>query len=157
MRLSTKGRYGLKAMVDLALEYENGSFVSTATLARLQDISEAYLERQLTTLKKAGLIESARGAFGGSRLARSPEEITVGQILKALEGTTSIIDCVDSSGEHPCKNACSCSARPLWLKLQRRIDDVLNATTLLDMAEDYSEQIKFINSKKGDTDNASLS
>ena len=148
MKLSTKGRYGIKAMVDLALEYESGIFVSTATLAKLQNVSEAYLERQIASLRKAGLIDSSRGIFGGSRLSRAPEEITVGEILRALEGSTSIIDCVDGSIMKSCANACSCSARPLWLKLQSRIDEVLNTTTLRDMAEDYGAQKEFINSKK---------
>lgn len=157
MKLSTKGRYGIKAMVDLALEYESGNYISTATLAKMQDISEPYLERQMASLRKAGLVEAARGVFGGSRLSRAPEEITVGEILRALEGSTSILDCVDGSVMKCCSNACSCSARPLWLKLQSRIDEVLNTTTLRDMAEDYGAQIEFINSKKGDTDNASIS
>lgn len=157
VKLSTKGRYGIKAMVDLALEYESGNTVSIATLAHSQNISEAYLERQIVSLKKAGLVESARGVFGGYRLTKSPESINVGEILRALEGKTTIVDCVDGSVMKSCDNACSCSARPLWLKLQARIDDVLNSTTLRDMAEDYDAQIKFINSKKGDTGNASLS
>ena len=157
MKLSTKGRYGIKAMVDLAMEYPSGDFVSIATLAHSQSISEAYLERQIGSLKKAGLVEAARGAYGGYKLARPPKEINVGEILRALEGKTSIVDCVDSSVMKSCDNACACSARPLWLKLQARIDEVLNTTTLNDMAEDYSAQIEFINTKKGDTYNESLS
>ena len=157
MKLSTKGRYGIKAMVDLAMEYEGGEFVSISTLSKSQSVSEAYLEKQLSALKKAGLAEASRGVFGGYRLTRPPEEITVGEILRALEGKTTIVDCVDGSVMKSCDNACSCSARPLWLKLQARIDEVLNTTTLKDMAEDYGAQMEFINSKKGDTDNASLS
>lgn len=157
MRLSTKGRYGLKAMVDLAAAYTGGEYISTAVLAQAQSVSEAYLEKQIASLKKAGLIDVARGAFGGCRLSRAPEDINVGEILRALEGKTTIMDCVDGSVMRSCDNACSCSARPLWLKLQSRIDEVLNTTTLKDMADDYALQMKFINGRKEDNKNESLS
>ena len=127
MKLSTKGRYGLKAMVDLTVAYGRG-YVSIATLAQQQGISESYLEQLIASLKKAGLVESVRGAQGGYALSRKPEEIDVG-------------DCVDVNGAS-CDNACSCSARPLWLKLQKRIDEVLDTTTLADMAEDYKTQLR---------------
>ena len=156
MKLSTKGRYGLKAMVDLATEYDSGEYVSVSALAISQSVSDAYLEKQITSLKKAGLVEVARGAFGGYRLSRPPQDINVGEILRALEGTTSILDCVDGSVMKACDNACSCSARPLWLKLQRKIDEVLNTTTLQDMAEDYLVQKDFINKRKAE-ENESLS
>ena len=109
MKLSTKGRYGLKAMVDLTVAYGRG-YVSIATLAQQQGISESYLEQLIASLKKAGLVESVMG-------------------------------CVDVNGAS-CDNACSCSARPLWLKLQKRIDEVLDTTTLADMAEDYKTQLR---------------
>ena len=131
MKLSTRGRYGLKAMVDLALAYGQGVLISTASLAQQQEISEAYLER---------IIAATRGAQGGYILSRSPEEISVFDVLNVLEGTT-IADCV-SIGRIKCKNACSCSARPLWLKLQNRINEVLSVTTLRDMADDYKNQME---------------
>ena len=124
MKLSTKGRYGLKAMVDLTVAYGRG-YVSIATLAQQQGISESYLEQLIASLKKAGLVESVRGAQGGYALSRKPEDIDVGEVLRAS-----------------CDNACSCSARPLWLKLQKRIDEVLDTTTLADMAEDYKTQLR---------------
>ncbi len=130
MMLSTKGRYGIKAMVN--------------QLAEKQGVSVAYLEQLIAALKKAGLVDSARGVSGGYTLSRSPEEISVGEVLRALEKTTAIVDCVDVEGSK-CENACSCSARPLWLKLQRRIDDVLNTTTIKDMADDYQIQLERMN------------
>ena len=138
LRLSTRARYGLKAMVDLAAE-EGTEPVAVNTLAERQGVSVAYLEQLIAQLKKAGLVTSVRGAQGGYRLSRAPEQITVGEVLTALEGSTALVDCValSSSG---CENACSCSARPLWLKLQSRIDEVLNNTTIRDMAEDYITQ-----------------
>lgn len=140
MKLSTRGRYGIKAMVDLAVEYGNGH-VSTASLAAQQGISEAYLEQLIASLKKAGLVVSARGASGGYALSRMPEEIGVGEILRALEGSTDLISCVGVDKVN-CGNACSCSARPLWLKLQSKINDVLSTTTLRDMADDYKTQMR---------------
>ena len=144
MKLSTKGRYGLKAMVDLTVAYGRG-YVSIATLAQQQGISESYLEQLIASLKKAGLVESVRGAQGGYALSRKPEDIDVGEVLRALEGSTSIMGCVDVNGAS-CDNACSCSATPLWLKLQKRIDEVLDTTTLADMAEDYKTQLGRFNS-----------
>lgn len=135
MKLSTRGRYGLKAMVDLAVNY-GGSMVSTASLAAMQGISDAYLEQLIAALRKAGLVNSVRGAQGGYSLARPPGEISVNEVLRVLEGSTAVMDCVSTEGA-ACDNACACSARPLWLKLQSRIDEVLDSTTLADMAEDY--------------------
>lgn len=140
MLFSTRGRYGLKAMVELAIEYGNGP-ISTAALAQRQGISTSYLEQMIGALKKAGLIKGARGAMGGYELSRSPEEIDVGTVLKALEGGTELVDCVGTENDAACSNACTCSARPLWLKLQSRINDVLTSTTLKDMADDYRIQL----------------
>lgn len=138
MKLSTRARYGLKAMVDLAVNYGGGT-TSTAALAAMQGISDAYLEQLIAALRKAGLVTSVRGAQGGYALARPPAEINVGEVLRALEGTTAVMECV-STERVECDNACTCSARPLWLKLQSRIDEVLYTTTLADMAADYQQQ-----------------
>ena len=145
MKLSTRGRYGLKAMVDLAIAYGGGP-VSTSALAAQQGVSDAYLEQLISSLRKAGLVTSSRGAQGGYALSRPPEEINVGEILRVLEGSTTVIDCVSS--EHvSCDNACSCSARPLWLKLQASINEVLAATSLKDMADDYNIQTERMSQK----------
>ena len=139
MKLSTKGRYGLKAMVDLATEYDSGARLSIAQLAERQGVSAAYLEQLKASLKKAGLVTALRGVQGGYVLARSPELISVGEVLRVLEGSTAIVDCVGTTGTD-CSNVCSCSARPL--KLQRRIDDVLNTTSVRDLADDYITQME---------------
>lgn len=145
MKLSTRGRYGLKAMVDLAIAYGGGP-VSTSALAAQQGVSDAYLEQLISSLRKAGLVTSSRGAQGGYALSRPPEGINVGEILRVLEGSTTVIDCVSS--EHvSCGNACSCSARPLWLKLQASINEVLAATSLKDMADDYRIQTERMSQK----------
>lgn len=144
MKLSTKGRYGLKAIVDLATEYDLGGRLSIAQLSERQGISYAYLEQLIGVLRKAGLVSASRGAQGGYTLARAPEAISVGEVLKALEGSTALVDCVGTEGSD-CGNVCTCAARPLWLKLQRRIDDVLDSTTIRDMAEDYAQQRERLN------------
>lgn len=144
MKLSTKGRYGIKAMVDLAVEYESGGRLSISQLAEKQNISAAYLEQLIACLKKSGFVISTRGVQGGYTLSKPPEEISVGEILRALEGSTALVDCVGTSGTD-CENVCTCSARPLWLKLQRRIDDVLETTSIRDMADDYIIQKGRIN------------
>ena len=139
MKLSTKGRYGLKAMVDLATEYDSGGKLSIAQLSERQGISYSYLEQLIALLKKSHLVSSSRGASGGYKLSKPPEAITVGEVLKALEGSTALVECVDTCGTD-CENVCSCAARPLWLKLQQRIDSVLESTTSRDMANDYTMQ-----------------
>lgn len=141
MKLSTKGRYGIKAMVDLAIEYGKGDLLSTSQLAEKQGISAAYLEQLIASLKKADLVVAVRGVQGGYALARPPETISVGEVLTSLEGNTALIDCVGTKGTD-CSNVCSCSARPLWLKLQKRIDDVLDTTSIRDMADDYITQME---------------
>lgn len=140
MKLSTRGRYGIKAVVDLALEYGNGP-VSANTLAQRQGISLPYLEQLIAALKKAQLIESARGVQGGYTLSRKPEQISVGEVLRALEGSTSVAECVGADAPG-CENAACCSARPLWIKLQNKIDTVLDETTIRDMTEDYITQMR---------------
>ena len=92
MKLSTKGRYGLRAIVDLAVYSEKES-VSISSIARRQNISERYLEQLAGKLKKAGLIMSTRGAQGGYRLARPADEISVGDVLRALEGNLEAVEC----------------------------------------------------------------
>lgn len=138
MKLSTRSRYGLKAVVDLAVYYGDGP-VSLAQLASWQGISEAYLEQLLRELKKGGVVDTVRGAQGGYLLSREPQELPVQEVLNLLEGSTKLTDCVGTA-PNACQNACTCSARPLFLKLQSRIDDVLKKTTIADLAEDYIQQ-----------------
>ena len=99
MKMSTKGRYGLKAAVDIAANSANGC-VSLKSVATRQNISESYLEQLITPLKKAGIVKSTRGAQGGYVLARDAKDITVGEVLRALEGPLDIVECTAD------KNAC---------------------------------------------------
>jgi len=130
MKLSTRSRYGLRAMYDLAVN-QNGP-VPLKAIARRQDISEAYLEQLFASLRRFGLVISSRGAAGGYELAKGAGEISVGEILRALEGSTCIADCV---GEEGCVNAYSCPSHPVFAKIQQSIDAVLDGMTLQDMIE----------------------
>ena len=115
MKLSTKGKYGLRALIDLA-QYSEDSPVSITSIARRQDISERYLEQLMSKLKKAGLVKSIRGANGGYVLAKEAKDISVGDVLRALEGN------LEPEGE--CKGADSCVTKYVW----KRINDSINQT-----------------------------
>ena len=143
MKLSTRSRYGLKAAVDLAVCYGEGP-VPLPQLAGLQGISEAYLEQLLNRLKKGGIIETVRGVSGGYALCRAPEDVSVEEVISALEGSTAVVDCVDTES-NGCKNACTCSARTLFLTLQNRINDVLKTTMVMDLLNDHIEQKRRLN------------
>ena len=101
MKLSTKGRYGLRALIDLAVYCENET-VSIASIAARQNISESYLEQLIAKLRKAGLVTSVRGAGGGYKLAKPAEEISVGDILRALEGNLDPVECPGLKEESTC-------------------------------------------------------
>ena len=142
MKFSTKGTYGLRAVVELAGRYGDGP-VSLSAVAAEQGISEAYLEQLMRSLKAAGIVMTVRGKAGGYALTREPQKISVGEVLRALEGSTDVAGCVSADGEI-CENACTCSARPLFLKLQSRINAVLDETTVGELTEDHIEQKKRI-------------
>ncbi len=138
MKLSTRSRYGLKAVIDLAISYGEGP-VSLPVLASAQGISEGYLEQLLRELKKGGVVDTTRGAQGGYELTTDPAKLTVQRVLTLLEGSTAIVDCVGTKN-HNCGSACTCSARPLFLELQTRINEVLVRTTIRELADDYLQQ-----------------
>lgn len=138
MKLSTKGRYGVKAMVELAIRYGD-SPVSIKTIAEKHNISEYYLEQLFANLRKANLLKSIRGAQGGYVLGRHPKDITVTDIIKTLEGPIEIASCLDRD---ECDSMNVCPTRLLWEKLKKSIDDVTDSITLQDMVDDYNNMIK---------------
>lgn len=137
MKLSTKGRYGVKAMVDLAINYGETP-VSIKSIAKRQNISECYLEQLFSPLRKANLITSIRGAQGGYVLSKEPKDITVADIMKVVEGPIEISECIDNSS---CDNVDCCATRLLWEKIKNSIDDVMESITLQDIVDD-SNNIK---------------
>ncbi|HOS68590.1 MAG TPA: Rrf2 family transcriptional regulator [Bacillota bacterium] len=135
MILSTKGRYGLKIMYELALNYGEGP-MSLKEVAQRQQLSETYLEQLIAHLKKAGLVKSIRGAQGGYELIRKPEEISVGEIIRTLEGPLAPSECV-MVDEPECTKAENCVTRLIWEKIMEGINNVVDSITLNDMVNDY--------------------
>lgn len=131
MKLSTKGRYGLMAMYQLAQDYGQGP-ISLKYVAEKQGLSENYLEQLFSSLKKDGLLTSVRGAYGGYMLSRLPEDITVGQVLRSLEGQMSPSDCVadESTG---CSRDDRCATQWVLGQIKDSIDKVIDSITLMDM------------------------
>ncbi len=124
MKLSTKGRYGLRAMVDIAL-YADQEAVSITQIAERQSISVNYLEQLIAKLKKAGLVNGIRGAQGGYVLAKGPTSISVGDVLRALEGSLNPVDCAEMSDSgDTCSEADQCVTKYVW----KRIGDAINET-----------------------------
>lgn len=134
MKLSTKGRYGLMAMFELALEYGNGP-IPLKNIAEKQSLSDSYLEQLFSTLRKDGLLNSVRGAQGGYMLARGPHEITVGQILRSLEGDLSPADCASDEAIE-CVREDNCATKTVLVKIKNSIDEVIDSITLADMLLD---------------------
>lgn len=134
-KISTKGTYGLRLMLDLGAFYEQ-RLVSVKEIATRQKISEKYLEQIVNLLNKAGYLESVRGAFGGYKLAIAPSEITVGMILRVLEGDLSPTDCV-AGEEQNCEMSDCCATVGVWQSIKDAVDDVVDNITLEKLLEDY--------------------
>ncbi|MGE5631241.1 MAG: RrF2 family transcriptional regulator [Caulobacteraceae bacterium] len=135
MILSTKGRYGLKMMYEFALRYGTGP-MSLKEVAQKQQLSDTYLEQLIAHLRKAGLVNSVRGAQGGYELSRPPSEITVGEIIRTLEGPLAPSECVIND-EPECTKADYCVTRLIWEKIMDSINNVIDSITLKDMVNDY--------------------
>ena len=130
MKISTKFRYGLRAMLDLAIA-QGDSPVLVQSIAERQQLSKKYLENLLIALKSAGLVRSVRGAKGGYLLARNPEEITVEAISTALEGPLVLADCVSHPGH--CDRLEECATQELWASMTNALVDIMRNTTLADI------------------------
>lgn len=135
MRLSTKGRYGVKAMFDLARCYGKAP-VSLRLLAKDSEISEPYLEQLFALLRKNGLVKSMRGAQGGYVLAMPPDKITVGDIIDVLEGPPMIAECLNDS---TCGHAGACVIQDVWQKIYDSMRTAMDSITLDDMLKNYGK------------------
>ena len=133
MLISTKGRYALRVLIELA-GYDRQQLVTLQTIADSQQISEKYLESIIVVLSKAGLVDAARGTGGGYRLARKPEEYTIGEILKLTEGTLAPVACLDDT-PNKCPRAAECKTLPMWEKLNTIIGNYLYSVTLKDLID----------------------
>lgn len=130
MMISTKGRYALSIMLDLAA-HDDGSYISLKDISDRQEISMKYLEAIISKLSKGGLVDSARGKSGGYRLNRKVDEYSVGEILILTEKTLAPVACVEC--EHLCEKHGSCLTRPMWNELNEVIMNFLNSKTLADL------------------------
>ena len=128
MLISTKGRYALRVMIDLA-EHRSGEFISLKEIAQRQEISEKYLESIIRTLVKAKVVESLRGKGGGYRLTKNPEQYTVGEILRLTEGSLAPVACLDGDCKG-CSRSDECPTLGVWKNLDKLINDYLDGVTL---------------------------
>ena len=133
MMVSTRGRYALRVLIDLA-EHDQGDFTAMRTVADRQNISLKYMEKILPLLVSAGLIEGVHGKGGGYRLTRAPEDIRVSEVLQLTEGDLAPVSCL-GCGAEPCERAAECRTLPMWQELDRRIQDYLGGISLLDLMQ----------------------
>ena len=137
MKISTKGRYAVRLMLDLAAN-DNGEPIRLKDAANRQAISEKYLEQIISILNKAGYVNSVRGAQGGYRLADKPEKYTVGMILRLTEGSLSPVSCLDPGSEQ-CDRYDFCETVFIWQKLLDAINNVIDNVTIRDLVEKHNE------------------
>lgn len=134
MKISTKGRYALRLMLDLAANY-NGEYISLKVISQRQNISNKYLEQIITILSKAGYVKSVRGSNGGYKLAKSPENYTVGMIIRLTEGSLAPVACLEGE-ENDCARSESCVTLSVWKKLYKAINEVVDNITLEDLVNE---------------------
>lgn len=132
MKLSTRTRYGMRAIIELA-ENDRKDPLRLKVIAQHQDISAKYLEQLMVVLKSAGFVRSIRGAKGGYLLAKAPNQIKLSDIFHCLEGTVSTVECVEN--EDYCPRAADCVARQVWTQVQEAIENVLQSITLQDVVD----------------------
>jgi Rrf2 family cysteine metabolism transcriptional repressor len=132
MKLSTRTRYGIRAILELVKNYDNGP-LQLRVIARDQGVSVKYLEQLMAMLKSAGIVRSVRGSKGGYILAKSPNQIRLSDCFECLEGTVITTECVED--ENLCERANDCIARQVWTEVQRAVIEVLESTTLQNLVD----------------------
>ena len=141
MKLSTRSRYGTRMMLDMAQHYAEGP-IQIGDIAKRQDISVKYLEQLIIPLKKADYVNSVRGPKGGHMLAKPPEKITVGEIIKVLEGEINLTRCIENPDI--CDRSDTCLTRGVWQTATKAMYNELNSITLSNMIKG---PLKFIKSR----------
>ena len=144
MRISTKGRYAVRVMLDLAVN-NTGEYIKVKQIADRQGISEKYLEQIIAVLNKAGYVKSNRGAKGGYRLAKDPSEYTVGQILRLTEGSLNPVPCLDGCGEEECFRYDTCETVEVWKQLADAINGVVDNITIADLVRRHEQRMESMN------------
>lgn len=133
MKISTKGRYALRVMVDLATT-DPENYISIKNIANRQKISDKYLEQIISSLNKAGLVKSTRGALGGYKLTKAPKDYTVGMILRSIEGSLAPVSCLDDE-ENQCPRCSDCVSLYVWEKIYEAVNNVVDTITLQDIID----------------------
>ena len=131
MLISSRGRYALRVMIDLA-EHDNGGYIPMKEVAQRQDISLKYLERILPILVSAKLIEGIHGKGGGYRLTKKPEESRIGDVLRLTAGDLAPVACLECNADK-CRRTAECRTLPMWMELNRRVNDYLDSVTIADL------------------------
>ena len=134
MKVSTKGRYALRLMIDLA-EHDRGDYIPLKEISARQNVSVKYLEQIARPMVSAGLLTSVRGKGGGYRLSRDPHEILAGDVLRAVEGTTVPVTCASLEGPEPCHRASVCTTVRFWAGLDEVIENYVDGVTVGDLAD----------------------
>jgi len=132
MKLSTRTRYAVRAIIELA-QNESNRPLQLKIIAQRQDISVKYLEQLMAVLRSAGFVRSIRGSKGGYVLAKAPDQIKMNEVLHRLEGTVATVDCVEN--EDCCSRSADCAARYLWMQVEQAIEKVMEAITLQDLVD----------------------
>lgn len=133
MKISTKGRYAVRVMLDLALN-NTGECIKVKEIASRQGISEKYLEQIIAVLNKAGYVKSVRGAQGGYRIAKEPENYTVGMILRLTEGSLAPVSCLED-GADECERCDTCETLEVWREIYEAVNNVVDHVTIADLVE----------------------
>lgn len=143
MKISTRGRYAVRVMLDLA-SHDTGECIKVKQIATRQGLSEKYLEQIIGILNKAGYVRSVRGAQGGYLLAKDPSEYTVGMILRLTEGSLNPVSCLDG-GENVCERCDTCETLSVWKDLANAINGVVDHVTIADLLEKQQERLANLN------------
>lgn len=146
MKISTKGRYAVRVMLDLAL-HNSGECIKVKDIADRQGISEKYLEQIISVLKKAGYVKSVRGAQGGYRIAKEPKEYTVGMILRLTEGSMAPVACLEEAADE-CERCDTCETLEVWKELYEAINQVIDNVTLEDLLEKRRKRLNNLDSDR---------
>lgn len=140
MKISTKGRYAVRVMLDLALQPQ-GEWITVKQIAARQGLSEKYLELIISLLNKAGFVKSTRGAQGGYRIAQPPENYTIGMILRLTEGSLSPVSCLDGD-QGDCERCDTCETMGVWQQLQEAVNSVVDHITIADLVNQRKEKMQ---------------
>ena len=139
MMVSTRGRYALRMMLDLA-EYQGDGYVALKDIAQRQEISKKYLEQIIPVLNRAGLLQTVRAYLGGYRLAKTPDKYTLGEILRATEGSMAPVACLETK-PNPCHRCGECATLPIWEGLDKVVSEYLDGITLQDVLDQQHERL----------------